>query len=301
MVPRPAAGMMSTASPPLSSQSYRERSPEPKLAELVSCVWIQQVSRQGPAHQHRTVPNGCAELACDLEHGCPRIAGPKRGPVLERLRPGATVVGVRFRPGVAPMILGSPASELVDLDLELDQLWGRSADALGARLAEAVSPDEAASMLEHEVGARCAGAPDSLVVEAVKRLQPWRHADVSQATSELFISPRHFRRRFAVALGYGPKSLQRILRFQGFLALSHAYDRGRSTIADLAATAGYADQAHLTRECSRLTGLTPSVFLDELRHSCGPTHDHGASFAALRRALLSASPAGGRVRAAASL
>ena len=46
-----------------------------------------------------------------------------------------------------------------------------------------------------------------------------------------------------------------MLRFQRFLA------RARNGDGDLARTAadlGYADQAHLTRECVRLSGLTPA-------------------------------------------
>jgi AraC-like DNA-binding protein len=101
----------------------------------------------------------------------------------------------------------------------------------------------------------------------------------------LFISARQLHRRFVAALGYGPKTLQRILRFQAFLALSHAHaDDG--SLTRLAAAAGYADQAHLSRECSRLAGLTPSAFLEAMHRSCDASHDHAASFA-LSQALLS--------------
>lgn len=284
---------MSTATSAVSSQRYCERRPRPELAGILSCVWIQEVSAEGPAYEHRTVPNGCSEIACVLDTGIVRVAGTRRGPALARHSPGARIVGVRFRPGVAPGILGLPASHVVDVDLELDRLWGRPANTLGARLAEAASAEDAADMLEDDMIGKCAAAPplDPLVAEAVTRLQPWRHSDVNEATSELFISRRQLRRRFAAALGFGPKTLQRILRFQGFLALLNAHHGDDVTLSRLASAAGYADQAHLNRECSRLTGLTPTRFLDEMRTSCGPTHDHAASFAPLRQALLRASPA----------
>jgi hypothetical protein len=35
-----------------------------------------------------------------------------------------------------------------------------------------------------------------------------------------------------------------------------------------------------------LAGLTPRTFLEEMWTSCGPNHDHEASFARLRRALV---------------
>ncbi|MER8384766.1 helix-turn-helix domain-containing protein [Mesorhizobium sp. M0166] len=65
---------------------------------------------------------------------------------------------------------------------------------------------------------------------------------------------RTLRRRFDESFGYGPKTLDRILRYQRFLRLS---SHSNSSTAMLAAEAGYSDQAHLVRESRRLTGGTP--------------------------------------------
>jgi hypothetical protein len=113
---------MSTASSAVSSQRYCERRPRPEFAGILSCVWIQEVSAEGPTYEHRTVPNGCSEIACVLGTGIVRVAGARRGPALARHSPGARVVGVRFCPAVAPGILGLPAWQVVDVDLELDRL-----------------------------------------------------------------------------------------------------------------------------------------------------------------------------------
>jgi AraC-like DNA-binding protein len=268
-------------------QSYRERLPEPPIAAHVSSVWIQHVAADGPAYEHRTVPNGSAEISYALGSDAVAVLGPRRRPTVERLAPGSTVVGVRFRPGVTPSILGPPTSELVDQTVEVDRLWGRRATSLAERLADAGSPDAAARLLELELARRSADAIDAdpLVRAAIGRLQPWRPDDVATWTEGLYISTRQLRRRFVAALGFGPKALQRILRFQGFLALSQARP-GRIRLARLATLAGYADQAHLTRESSELTGLTPRRFLEEMWASCGANHDHEASFAGIRGALL---------------
>jgi transcriptional regulator GlxA family with amidase domain len=76
------------------------------------------------------------------------------------------------------------------------------------------------------------------------------------------LSERQLLRRCIAALGYGPKTLDRIFRFQRFRAL--AARRPNLGLARLAAGAGYADQPHLTRECVRLAGETPSVLLGRL-------------------------------------
>ncbi len=66
------------------------------------------------------------------------------------------------------------------------------------------------------------------------------------------LSERQLRRRFHAAAGYGPKTLQRVLRFRRFLA------GPRGDLARAALEAGYADQPHLTREVARLAGTSPS-------------------------------------------
>ncbi len=108
-----------------------------------------------------------------------------------------------------------------------------------ARQADAMPRPDNAMLLAH--GLLSAGPP------------PGRHI-VSWLMDELGLSERTLRRRFDAAFGYGPKTLDRILRFQRYLGLA----RNRESMARLAAAAGYADQAHLVRECRRLTLHTPA-------------------------------------------
>lgn len=268
-------------------QTYRERLPTPETASHVASVWALQVASEAPAYEHRTVPNGSVEISYETGTDILRVSGPQRAPTVAPVPPGTTVIGVRLRPGAAESILGLPSSELINLQVEADRLWGRHGTTLGERLAEVGSPQRAQTLLDEEVTRRLASAPppDPLVMAAVGRLQPWLSGSVAELTAELYVSPRQLRRRFLAALGYGPKTFQRILRFQGFLALAQGYrDRGVE-LALLAQGAGYADQAHLTRESDLLAGLPPRAFLAEMWKSCGPNHDHEASFARLRRAL----------------
>jgi AraC-like DNA-binding protein len=115
---------------------------------------------------------------------------------------------------------------------------------------------------------------------------PGRLADVSSLSAELGLSESTLRRRCQDRIGIGPKTLQRILRFQGFLArvqyeIAHGRPANGAGLATLAIAAGYADQAHLSRECSRLTGTTPRSFLHEISEVCTGGHDHETSYAPL--------------------
>lgn len=275
------------AGPPLAGQTHRERPPVPALARFVSSTWVQRVLPGAAPYVHRSVPSGGVELVCRVG-SVPYIVGPLTGPRVETLEAGSTVVGLRFRPGAAAALLGVPTSEFVDAAVDAADVWGSAAIRLGERVAEAVDPDDAAAAVQDLVYRRTAGAAgmDPVVVEAVRRLMPGRTPDLRSLWSSLSVSERSFRRLCRSAIGVGPKTLHRTLRFQGFLAQAqYAVAQGRSPaeegLARLAAHAGYADQAHLTRECVRLTGVTPRMFLGDVERSCGCGHDHKVSFAPL--------------------
>jgi AraC-like DNA-binding protein len=262
-------------------QSYRERRALAALDEHVSSVWIQEVLPGADPYTHSTVPNGSADLVC-VVGSLPQLVGPQTGPMTETLAPGTTVVGVRFRPGAAPSVLGMPASELVDLTVDWDELGGAGA-ALGERVAAAATPQEAAAALERAVLGRLIDAPtpDPIATAAVARLLPWRADDIASLPTALYTSERTLRRRFEAAIGFSPKVLHRMLRFQGFLALAQGRDKPSEELSRLAAEAGYADQSHLTREALRLAGRSPRVLLREAEAHCAGAHDHAASYAPL--------------------
>jgi AraC-like DNA-binding protein len=74
-----------------------------------------------------------------------------------------------------------------------------------------------------------------------------------------------------------------VVRFQRFLALAGALQLPGGQLGRLAAEAGYADQAHLTREAVRREGRSPGALLREAEHKCGGAHDHAASYSLLIR------------------
>ena len=92
------------------------------------------------------------------------------------------------------------------------------------------------------------------MAEAARRLRDPR-TRVETLADDLGLSERQLRRRCHAAAGYGPKTLQRVLRFRRFLAAAHG------DLARAALDAGYADQSHLTRECTRLAGRPPAALL----------------------------------------
>lgn len=262
-------------------ESYVERPPSPGLAGMVRTVWIQRTGES--AYVQRHLPTGGVEIHFPIG-GRPQLLGPLTGPKIEVIPAHTTIVGVRFQPGTAPP-LPTVLDDLVDQRVSLAELWRRSADRLVEAMARAGTPERALVVLQaHLVQEyRRAAHVDPLVGRAVQALMPWHPVTVDTLATHLALSASQLRRRCLHAVGVGPKVLQRTLRFQGFLALAQAGAtasgrRGADGMASLAIDAGYADQAHLGRECLRLTGLTPRGLLGGSVERCTCGHDHAASY-----------------------
>ncbi|MFA1542908.1 DUF6597 domain-containing transcriptional factor [Actinomadura monticuli] len=217
-------------------RAYREY-----RAAGLACVWTAALPRGAEPFVQRVVPDGCVDLIWS-EAGI-LVAGPDTGPIPAVMRPGDAVVAVRFRPGTAPPVLGVPADAVRDGRVPLRDLWGAEA----GRLAEAVAAagDRRAALVA-AVRERM-GPPDPLVPALVAALE---RESVRDAAGGLGIGERQLRRRSLAAFGYGPKTLQRVLRFQRALAMVRAGE----TQAGAAYAAGYADQAHFAHEVRDLAG-----------------------------------------------
>ncbi|MEV5575114.1 DUF6597 domain-containing transcriptional factor [Spirillospora sp. NPDC052269] len=102
---------------------------------------------------------------------------------------------------------------------------------------------------------RTAGPVDPMVAPVVRGLASG--ASVRDVADAVGLSERQLRRRALVAFGYGPKVLQRVLRFQRVLRAA----RAGVPAADAAVGAGYADQAHMAHEVRELAGVPLGVLL----------------------------------------
>jgi AraC-like DNA-binding protein len=262
-------------------ESYVERPPSPGLAGAVRTVWIQRTG--ATAYVQRHLPTGGVEIHFPIG-GRPQLVGPLTGPAIEVIPAHTTIVGVRFHPGTAPP-LPTVLDDLVDQRLGLAELWGTLADRLVEAMARAGTPERALVFLQAHLlrEFRTAVRVDPLMGEAVRALMPWRPVNIDTLATHLALSASQLRRRCLHAVGVSPKVLQRTLRFQGFLALAQAGAtatgrRGADGTAGLAIDAGYADQAHLGRECRRLTGLTPGRLLGGDLDRCACGHEHAASY-----------------------
>jgi AraC-like DNA-binding protein len=221
---------------------YREAPPPSSLTGAVRCVWW-----SARAGAQRIVPDGCLDLI--VGEGQVFVAGPDTHAWQTEQAPGTTLHGIRFRPGQAPRVLGAAADELLNQRVDLADLWGHRGTLTTERLLSRPS-----SLVE-VVAENLETGPDRELDALIGALTTGV-SRVSVAISHLSTSERQLRRRFTQAVGYGPATYLRVARF------SRAVEQAGRTpnLASLAADAGYADQAHLSRDCRELTGITPGEF-----------------------------------------
>jgi AraC-like DNA-binding protein len=229
------------------------------------CLWTQSIIGAGESYAHRVLPDGCIDLVF-INDEPPLVVGPYVECFIANLPPGATIVGARFRPGRAAGLLGHPASAFLNQSVPLDAVWNRAACAeISSPAAETTDAGRLAA-LETALTSRMLRAKplDPAVTTAVEWLASNQESSVEKLSHSLGMSSRQLRRRFTAAVGYSPKIFQEVVRFQGLL---HLADRSReeTRFAELAANAGYADQAHMTREVHRFSDTQPTKLLGSAR------------------------------------
>jgi AraC-like DNA-binding protein len=240
---------------------YREWAPPPELRPAVRCLWASVMPAAGST---LVLPDACVDLIWRQGAGA-FVAGPDTGPAPSATPAGTVLVAVRLRPGAGGPALRIPLSELRDQRPGLADLR----PDLAGRLPGDLSPGQALGrLIAMTAGLVAAGPPDGLVSHAARLLATSRER-TDELAGELGVSERQLRRRCADAVGYGPKALHRVLRFRRFVSRIDAAS-GPVDLALLAAEAGYADQAHLSRESVRLAGLPPAALVRARRGSPHP-------------------------------
>ncbi|MGW4800739.1 DUF6597 domain-containing transcriptional factor [Nonomuraea sp. NPDC004297] len=234
---------------------YVERSPSAVLAGRLACAWHRTSE---VATTQLVVPDACVDLIWGP--GGPFVAGPDTGPMPATLEAGQALVGVRFRPGAVGDLFGVPLEELRDRRVPVAELPGWSGllteltEALGPMPSGSWSKEARLDVLQAAVGRRLTAGGGRAAVDPASRAIAAGLGEgrtVSQVAWALGYSERQLRRRSLLSFGYPPKTLQRIVRFQHALRLA----RAGTPLAQVAATAGYADQAHLANDVKRLSGV----------------------------------------------
>jgi len=168
------------------------------------------------------------------------------------------IVGVAFAPGGAAPFFAEPQDAFRNDHVELDRVWGGAGARVRERLLEAPTPEARLRTLEAILLERVVHPLeiDKLVDFAITALD--RGARIAQVASHVGMSSRTFLRHFERKVGLSPKRYARIRRFGRVLEAVEAGDE--VDWIRVAATCGYADQAHLIHEFHEFAGMRPTGY-----------------------------------------
>jgi AraC-like DNA-binding protein len=244
---------------------YSEYSPPLPLARHLVCLWTQKILGSRDEFAQRVLPDGCVDIVL-INDETPMVIGPWTEPFVARLAAGTMIIGARCRPGHARSLLGVPASAVLNQSVPLGDVCGTVARIAFERIAEERTIAARKLAMERALLSRLShGDPvDESTSAAVRWLSDHPHGRIQQLSQWIGVSSRQLQRRFTSTVGYGPKTFQSVLRFQRLLNLAGSATAPRS-LAQSSADAGYADQAHMTREVQRFSGTPPTVLLQSAR------------------------------------
>jgi len=247
--------------------------PDPRLAEIVASMWFGEGKT---AYQRdRILPSGQSQLLINLgppqyrvEPGPPEkrvpfvdvwYSGLHQGPIDTEAPHGNALLGVAFSAhGTFPW-LGDRMDALSDRIIALADALGDGALALRERLLNTPALEARFKCVERWLLARL--KPRTIVHPAVR----WAvdriaatggRIPVEALATQTGFTRKHLGNLFQQQVGLSPKSLARIHRFRGALALLNTAD-GQVPWAALAEACGYYDQSHLINEFRRFTGFSP--------------------------------------------
>jgi AraC-like DNA-binding protein len=187
-----------------------------------------------------------------------------------RQRHGQAGVQLAVHPLAARALFGVPSAELNWAEYDAAAVLGRSAIRLRHRVSEARRWDDAfgcvAEYLSDAWRRRDGWAVRPEVANAWRLLQlSGGRASVGAVAERVGVTGRHLTTLFQQEVGRSPKTVATLMRFER--ATGHIADAvrryGRVDLAAVAANTGYSDQAHLTREFTRFTGVPPRRWIAE--------------------------------------
>jgi len=178
------------------------------------------------------------------------------------VRQGGDVFGLHvfIKPLGVRAILAVASAELSSLVVNLSDIWGNGTRDLVDMLLAARTWRERFAILDGAFLAKLNSTPSQPEIAWAWRRLENAHGSVpvQQLADEIGWSRQHFSDRFRDTIGVTPKSAARIFRFERACRL---LKDTRSGLSQVAASCGYFDQAHLTREWNALAGCSPRAWI----------------------------------------
>jgi len=174
-------------------------------------------------------------------------------------------IDLKLTPPGAYRLLGIPMDEVSGRVVDVGDVLGAPGRRLVEALREAPSWETRFELVDAFLLERLEDgtAPAPAVLWAWRRLvDTGGRLPIGVLADDVGWSRRHLIARFRQQIGLAPKTLARIVRFNGVLRALEA--GGAPRWAEIAVDHGYYDQAHLIRDVREFTGMAPTDLLARL-------------------------------------
>jgi AraC-like DNA-binding protein len=231
--------------------------PAAPLAIFVDYYWIVEwnMGERAPEVQ-RVLPYPNAHLVFD--RGQSAIHGVVRGAFERKVAGVGRVLGVRFKPGGLRPFIDHPVSRLADHTMPFDDVLRVRAIEAEQRVLDGAGDADMVGAAEAMLLA-VLPAPDARALVAAQAVHAAAAADgptsVAALCAQTGIEERALQRLFSNYVGVSPKWVIQRYRLQE--ASWRLARPGPVDLADLATGLGFFDQAHFTRDFTKLVGTSP--------------------------------------------
>lgn len=243
--------------------------PAPELAGFVHHYWSVRWDLQTPFFAD-TLPHPTGRIELEEHHGVWRaqVIGVRTGRFAKRHTGVGQFFGVQFRAAALQPLLRArePMAALTDRALPVARVLGESADAWASAVRVAPTIEAQVALTEAFLLARLPSMPSEVartrdLMETIAADRSLRR--VEQVAALVGVDHRSLQRRFRRFVGVHPKWV--IQRYRLLEAVAQLGAANRPSLAALAISLGYADQAHFQRDFRIVTGRTPGSFTRPIR------------------------------------
>ncbi len=239
--------------------------PGERLSPVVETLWWGSWDLRGqPPHTTELLGDPCVHLV--FERGRSRVVGVWTRLWTRTLQGQGSVRAVKFRAGAATALVPCDAHVLSNRLVPLAQvLEDVDVAAIEHAVLSPADPAEGLGELSRWLEARLRRSAEiDRAVRVVRRITQAGVGRVDELALDAAMTVRAVQRLFRRHVGASPKQVIRRLRLQ---QAARCVERGDAqSLADLALSLGYADQAHLARDFRAATGRSLRSFerrLDE--------------------------------------
>lgn len=258
--------------------NYLEAHPSKSVAGHIKRFWTLEYDSAGDASEPETVlPDGCPEIVFNLSDRFRRVdsdnhhvqpstlfAGQMSRSITIRPTGRVRLFGVRFHPAGAFPLGGFPMHQLTDQIIGIECAIGRAGVELESRIWEAESFEQRTAAFELYFTRKLAAQrnEDAMAAYAAGLIaDSGGSISISRLSGRIGVSERRLERRFRSRVGLSPKTLARIVRFQGVVRRIQSAET--PNMLDAVHELGYFDQSHLIRDFREFSGDTPLGYFEK--------------------------------------